>query len=156
MENDHDESAPEMLMSELHDIADGFEADGWDTIRIRPGAVTALTGEVADRFGLDVVVSRDTFDEIYELHEAHEVDSGSYELFRKQTTGRIYFIVGVKYPEAETIVFYPSITRQEATEKMFETAREHGEMRTRLRPLSKEHVIVVSHDDPELFYGDAA
>jgi hypothetical protein len=156
MGNDQDERDPDRLMSELHEIADQFEEDGWETIRIKPGAVTALSGKKRDRFGLDVIVSRDTFDEIFEMHEASEPDSSSYELFKRQSAGRLYFIVGIKYPDAETIVFYPSITSLEQSEEMFETVRERGEMRTRLRPLSKENIIVISHDDPELFYPETA
>jgi hypothetical protein len=136
----------------MFEIADQFEDDGWDTIRIRPGDITVLTGEYSDTFGLDIMVSRDTFDEVYEVHEKSEVDAGSYELFREESNDRLYLIVGIKYPSSETIVFYPSITELERSKEMFETARENGEMRTRLRPLSKEKIITVTHENPELFY----
>jgi hypothetical protein len=156
MEDSQDERDPDRLMSELHEIADQFEEEGWDTIRIKPGAVTALSGKKRDRCGLDVIVSRDTFDEVLKIHEASEPDSGSYELFKRQSAGQLYLIVGIKYTDSKTIVFYPSITSLEQSEEMFETVRERGEMRTRLRPLSKENIIVISHDNPELFYTDPA
>jgi len=139
------------LESAMEDIAQEYEEQGWDTIMIYPGAITVLLEEYSDTFGLDVLVSRDKFDAVYEVYQNEGFDSDSYELYKRATSNSLYLVVGIQSETEETMILYPSITDREKTDEMLQTAVEHGEMRTRLRPLSKEKIMTVYHSDPELF-----
>lgn len=142
------------LESAMEDIAQEYEEQGWDTITIYPGAITVLLEEYSDTYGLDVLVSRDKFDTVYETYQVEGFDSDSYELYKRTTSDSLYLVVGIQSETEDTILLYPSITDLEKTETMLQTATEHGEMRTRLRPLSKEKIITIYHSDPELFLPD--
>ncbi|UPV75979.1 hypothetical protein M0R89_07940 [Halorussus limi] len=138
------------IVGDMEATADEYETEGWETLQLHPGDVTALVPEEDDdRFGIDVLVPDDEFAELESLLEG-EVSFDSYEAFRAMADGLVLFVVAMEDPDAEVAVLYPAYYDAENARGMLAAAEQAGEMRTYVRTLTNEQVEF-THEDPENF-----
>lgn len=145
------EAVWEDLLSDLAATAEEYRDDGWETLAVNPGDVTALGGTHGDRVGIDVLVPDDEYRDLEAWFDAgFAVDD--YEVYRS-TVGRVVFLlVAVRDETDRRVVLYPAYYAADdnSAVSLVETAREEGELRTFLRRLSGDYVEL-THDDPSLF-----
>ncbi|MFC4448693.1 DUF7529 family protein [Halorussus aquaticus] len=138
------------ILADMEATAGEYENDGWDTLQLHPGDVTALVPDEDDeRFGIDVLVPDDEFGELETLLEA-EVTFDAYEVFRATGDGLVLFVVAMEDSDAETAVLYPAYYDAQNAQGMLAAAQTAGEMRTYVRTLTNEQ-IEFTHDEPGNF-----
>ena len=139
------------IVADMEATAEEYDSQGWVTLQLHPGGVTALVpdDEGDDQFGLDVLVPDDEFAELESLLEG-EVSFDSYEAFRATADGLVLFVVVMEDPETETAVLYPAYYDAKNAQSMLTAAEEAGEMRTYVRTLTNEQVEF-THREPGNF-----
>lgn len=138
------------IISDMEATADEYEADGWDTLQLHPGDVTALVPDEDDeRFGLDVLVPDDEFGELEALLEGG-VAFDAYEAFRAMADGLVLFVVAMEDHDDEVAVLYPAYYDAQNARTMLTAAESAGEMHTYVRTLTDEQ-IEFTHDEPQNF-----
>jgi hypothetical protein len=138
------------IVSDMDATADEYAADGWDTLQLHPGDVTALVpGEDDDRFGIDVLVPDDEFGELETLLEG-DSSFDAYEAFRAMADGLVLFVVAMEDREQEVAVLYPAYYDAKNAQGMLTAAENAGEMRTYVRTLTNDR-IEFTHDEPQNF-----
>jgi hypothetical protein len=146
-----DAEVPEGVDDEdLEALAEEYEADGWDTLQLHPGDVTAMVPTEDDnRFGIDVLVPDDEFDDLETLLEG-DVSFDAYEAFRATADGLVLFVVAMEDREQEVAVLYPAYYDAKNAQGMLTAAENAGEMRTYVRTLTNDR-IEFTHDEPQNF-----
>ncbi|WP_276299216.1 DUF7529 family protein [Halorussus lipolyticus] len=138
------------IVSDMEATADEYEADGWDTLQLHPGDVTALVPDEDDeRFGIDVLVPDDEFGELEALL-AGEVSFDAYEAFRATADGLVLFVVAMEDRDREVAVLYPAYYDAQNAQPMLTAAESAGEMHTYVRTLTNQRVEF-THDEPQNF-----
>lgn len=138
------------IISDMEATADEYEAEGWDTLQLHPGDVTALVPDETDnRFGIDVLVPDDEFGELEALIEGG-VAFDAYEAFRAMADGLVLFVVAMEDRDREVAVLYPAYYDAQNAQGMLTAAENAGEMRTYVRTLTEEQ-IEFTHDQPQNF-----
>jgi hypothetical protein len=127
----------DLLLEEMSAEAAAYEADGWETLELHPGDVTARDGSVAD-LGLDVLVPDNEFGAL-ETALSDGVDS--YEVLRSTPGAYVAALLVVETTgrEAVFVPVYYSRT-DEAAAGLLETAIEAGELTLILRTLTDDRV----------------
>ncbi len=138
------------IVADMEATADEYASQGWETLQLHPGDVTALVPDDEDeQFGLDVLVPDDEFDELESLLEGG-VSFDSYEAFRATADGLVLFVVAMEDSESEVAVLYPAYYDANNAQSMLAAAEEAGEMRTYVRTLTNEQ-IEFTHREPQNF-----
>ncbi|WP_276280381.1 DUF7529 family protein [Halorussus caseinilyticus] len=138
------------ILADMEATAEEYETDGWDTLQLHPGDVTALVpDEHDDRFGLDVLAPDDEFEELQGLLEG-DASFDAYEVFRAMADGLVLFVVAMEDRDREIAVLYPAYYDAQNAQAMLTAAESAGEMRTYVRTLTEEQ-IEFTHDEPENF-----
>jgi len=138
------------IVSDMEATAEEYEADGWDTLQLHAGDVTAMVPtEDDDRFGIDVLVPDDEFDDLESLL-AGDVSFDAYEAFRATADGLVLFVVAMEDREREVAVLYPAYYDVKNARGMLTAAENAGEMRTYVRTLTNDR-IEFTHDEPQNF-----
>lgn len=136
------------LTGEAEAIAEEFEEDGWETLVVHPGSVTAVHEH--DRCGLDVLIPGNEYEPLAALVEERGLSFPSSEVYAREEGDVVLLVVVMRDPEDETVVVFPAYYDREETEETFERATEEGSFRTYLRKLDGE-TVVFSYDDPSIF-----
>ncbi len=139
------------LLADLAATAEEYREDGWETLAVRPGDVTALGGEYGDRVGIDVLVPDDEYRDLAAWFDAG-FRADDYEVYRSAVGRVVFLLVAVRDESDRRVVLYPAYYAADDRQavSLLETAREEGELRTYLRRLSGDYVEL-THDDPSLF-----
>ncbi len=137
----------DLLLEEMDAEAAAYAEEGWETLELHPGDVTARDGSVAD-IGLDVLVPDNEF-ETLETALADGVDS--YEVFRSTPGESVAALVVLEDAVRELAVFVPVYydRNDEAAAALLKTALEDGELTLILRTLTDDRVELTL-DDPAL------
>jgi hypothetical protein len=139
------------LRADATATAAAYEDDGWETLSLHPGDVTALTGAHGDRVGFDVLVPDDEYRDLRAWFDADFTVDG-YEVYRTLADGVVLLLVVVRDPADRRALLYPlyySLADEDAR-SLLATAAERGVVHTYLRRLSGAQVTL-RHDDPGLF-----
>ncbi|UVE51229.1 hypothetical protein KU306_04920 [Haloferax larsenii] len=141
-------------LDDMTAMADEFEADGWDTIRIAAGDTgvfgpSSLKGD-EEAYGIAYVVPGDKAEEVSELFE--ETQFPEYEVYRAENDGRVYMVTALFAPDIETAVFVAGAWDLREALECATTAVEEGRMYTYLQKLDGTVVGIVEHDNPEKFF----
>ena len=138
------------VVADMEATAAEYEADGWETVQLHPGDVTAYApDDEDDRFGLDVLVPNNEFDAVEDLL-AGAVAFDSYEAFVALSDGLVLLVVAMEDADEEVAVLYPAYYDVQNAEGMLAAAQTAGEMRTYVRTLTDER-IEFTHEEPETF-----
>ncbi|RDZ41873.1 hypothetical protein C5B89_08020 [Haloferax sp. Atlit-47N] len=141
-------------LDDMTAMADEFEDEGWETVRIPAGdsgpfgPSSGKGGEGA--FGLAYVIPGDKAETVADLFEATSFPE--YEVYRAENDGRVYIVTALFSPETETAVFIAGAWDLREALECATVAVEEGLMYTYLQKLDGTVVGVVEHDDPEKFF----
>ena len=136
----------EEVIADMGATAAEYREADWEVLELHPGDVTALDGE---RYGLDVLVPGDEFEELETL--AAETTFESYEVYRAEHEGMTFALVVLESPDSERAVCCPTYYERDSGE-LGRRAHEEGLMHTHIRPLSDDRAVTFSYEDPGLFF----
>ena len=136
----------EEVIADMEATAAEYREGGWDVLELHPGDVTVLDGE---RYGLDVLVPDDEFEEVNAL--AAEAGFDSYEVYRAEEAGVTFVLVVLEDAETERAVCCPAYYDESEAEEMLHHANEEDVMYTHIRPLADDRAVTFSYHDPHLF-----
>ncbi|MFC7139236.1 hypothetical protein ACFQMA_05210 [Halosimplex aquaticum] len=135
------------LIGDMEATAAEFEAACWDVLELHPGDVTAVTGE---RWGFDVLVPDDEFEQLREWVDAGDFDE--HDVYRVES-GIVFALVVLKDATDERAVCCPLYYDDAAVEGLGEIAAREGLLYTHVRNLAEEYVTF-THEEPALFFPD--
>jgi hypothetical protein len=143
------------VVADMEATAEQYREDGWAVVEVHAGHVTPLDGSGRDRWGLDVLAPDNEFAEVERLvlEEGHEFDS--CEVFRARDGNLVLLVVAMLAEDAEKAVVFPAYYDEQGAADMLERAREAGQMRTHVRPLSEDPIVTFTQGDPSLFLPEA-
>jgi hypothetical protein len=135
------------LLADMRTEAATYEDEGWETLELHPGDVTARDGSVED-LGLDVLVPDNEFADL-EAALADGVDR--YEVLRSTAGHYVALLFVVEAAGRDLAVFVPAYysSRDDAAVTLLRKATEAGELPLILRTLTDDRVELAL-DDPEL------
>lgn len=139
------------LLADMRAEAAAYEEEGWETLELHPGDVTARDGSVDD-LGLDVLVPDNEFEDL-EAALADGVDS--YEVLRSTAGHYVALLFVVEAAGRDLAVFVPAYYsgRDEAAATLLRKSAGDGELTLILRTLTDDRVELVL-DAPELLVPD--
>lgn len=143
----------EGVVEDMEATAAEYRDEGWETLELHPGDVTALPSveeRKQGRFGLDVLVPGDEYEAVSELVETVEFDE--YEVFRAQEGGVVFAVLVTQSTAAKQAVLTPLYYAVEDASLMLDRAREEGVLYTHVRPLSGEEHVTFTQEEPELLF----
>jgi len=138
----------DQLEDDARATAAEYEDRGWDSLQLHTADVTALDGEYGDHVGLSVLVPDDEFEELSERLSPGDVES---EIYRTNVLGYVALLVVLEDRFRELAVVFPAYYGEDddSATRLFDGARERGELDVFLRNLARERVTVTL-SDPEL------
>lgn len=139
------------VIEDMEATAETYREEGWEVLAIHPGDVASPDGEQGGRWGIDVLVPGDEFDELERLTEVESFSFDESEVYRATGPGLVLLVVAILDHDTEVAVIFPAYYDVDQARSMLNRATDAGEMRTHLRPLDLENVVTFTHDDPSLF-----
>lgn len=141
-------------LEDMDALADEYEADGWDAVRVHIGQVGCETPGMgdSDRFGFVHVVPGDKADEIVDAVEAGEFPQ--FDVFRKEVAGTVFFVLVLLDPETETAVLLAASYRVMDARGLAKTATREGTVFSHLQRLDGTPVASFEHEAYEKFFTD--
>jgi hypothetical protein len=143
----------EGVVEDMEATAAEYREEGWETLELHPGDVTALPAVEERRegqFGLDVLVPGDEYEAVSEL--VADVEFDEYEVFRAQQGGVVFLVLVTKATAAKQVVLTPLYYGVEDAQLMLERARTEDVLYTHVRPLSGDEHVTLTQQDPELLF----
>ncbi|GGL47289.1 DUF7529 family protein [Halocalculus aciditolerans] len=141
-------------LEDMTALADEYEAEGWETIRVHVGQVGCESVDVgeSDRFGFVHVVPGDKADAI----EAAVEDAGfpQFDVYRKEVEGTVFFVLVLLDPATETAVFIAASYKLGDAEGVAVAAEREGVVFSHLQRLDGTHVASFEHEAYEKFFPD--
>jgi hypothetical protein len=139
------------LLADMRAEAAAYEEEGWETLQLHPGDVTARDGSVED-LGLDVLVPDNEFE------RAESVLSRGverYDVLRSTAGHYVALLLVVEVAERDTVVFIPAYYsgRDDAAGTLLRKATDAGELTLIVRTLTDDRVELTL-DRPELLVPD--
>lgn len=144
------ESVWDDLLADLAATAEEYRDEGWETLELHPGDVTALSGQYGDRVGFDLLIPDDEYRDVEVWFDAGLTVDG-YEVYRSTVDGVVFLLVAVRDEDARRAVLFPAYYSldDDRALAMFESTVRAGTLHTYLRRLSGDYVEL-EHEDPEL------
>ncbi|QKY20939.1 hypothetical protein B4589_011345 [Halolamina sp. CBA1230] len=147
-------------IDDMQATAAELREEGWDTVELRPGAVTPLPrlatdeGYEDDRTGFDVLVPGNEFEAVQEAVDGAEFDE--YEAYNAQANGVVFAVVVMKAADAGRAVLIPIYYEIDDAEETVLRIEDAGESRLYVRPLDdSERVLFVQRQPEALLPGEA-
>ncbi len=141
----------DLLLEEMSAEAAAYQADGWETLALHPGDVTARDGSV-EEFGLDVLVPDNEF---AALTAALSDGIDGYEVLRSTPGTYVAALLVIETSDRGRVVFVPVYysRNDEAATRLLRAAFEADELTLILRTLTDDR-IELTLDRPELLAPD--
>jgi len=138
----------DMLEDDTRATAAEYEERGWEALCLHTADVTPLDGEHGDDVGLSVLVPDDEFDRLSARLSPGDVES---DVYRTTALGYVALLVVLKDSARELAVVFPAYYAEDddSATRLFETARDRGELDVFLRNLARDRVTVTL-SDPDL------
>lgn len=141
----------EETVADMEATAEQYREEGWTVLEVHPGDVAALSPGRADRWGFDVLVPDDEFEELHRWVEADGCRFDTFEAYRGEGGGVVYVVVAMQDVDAGRAVLFPVYYDPTRASALLDAAVDEGEMRTHLRPLANDPVVTFVQTDPSLF-----
>lgn len=141
----------EAVMEDMAATATGYREAGYSVLELHPGDVAVENDE---RYGLDVLVPGEEYDELERVTAAATFDS--YEVYHAREAGMTFLLLVLTDPEAEQAVCCPAYYDDRDVEALERRSHAEGAMHTHVRPLDHETWVTFTHDEPDLFFPDAS
>lgn len=141
----------EAVMEDMSATAAGYREAGFSVLELHPGDVAVENDE---RYGLDVLVPGEEYDELERVAAATEFES--YEVYHATEAGMTFLLLVLTDPATEQAVCCPAYYDDQAVEALARRSHAEGVMYTHVRPLDDETRVTFTHEEPDLFFPDAA
>lgn len=141
----------EETVADMEATAEQYREEGWTVLEVHPGDVAALSPGRTDRWGLDLLVPDDEFEELHRWVEADGCRFDAFEVYRGEGGGVVYAVVAMQDIDAGRAVLFPVYYDPARASALLDAAVDEGEMRTHLRPLANDPVVTFTQTDPSLF-----
>lgn len=137
------------VIDDMEATAEEYEQQGWATLQLHPGDVTPLSGEYADRIGLDVLVPGEEFEALRSLLSGG-VEFDDSRVFKTQRSNVVFALVAMEDSSSAQAVLVPVFysAGDRAARRMLERARAEGAFRSYVRRLGGDYVEL-THLDPD-------
>lgn len=131
-----------------------FEERGWQTLTLRPGDVTPIADADSDRYGFDVLLPDDEFEELLDVIDGSSFEA--YDVYATVAEETTFLLVAMQDERTETAVLFPLYYAQQddSAAALESHAEETGAVSTRLRRLEYDRIVTFEHDEPALFFPD--
>lgn len=139
------------VLEDMEATAQEYRDAGWKVLAIHPGDVASPDGKRGGRWGIDVLVPDDEFEELEHLMEVEEFDFDESEVYRATASGLVLLVVAILDHDTEVAILFPAYYDVNQGRTMIERAVREGQLPTHLRPLDVDNVVTFTHDDPSLF-----
>lgn len=141
------------VVEDMSVTAEEYRERGWETLELHPGDVAALApDESVDRYGLDVVVPGDEFEQLQELLETEDAAFDSYQVFKATRSGVLFLVVAMEDEEREQALLYPAYYEPEQSAELLETVEQEGVLHVHVRKLSTDSIVTITHENPAAFF----
>lgn len=137
----------EEVVDDMEATAAEYRENGWDTIEVHPGDITALPPD-HERFGLDVLVPDNEFDAVSDAVEHADAEFDSVEVFRASAGGTVFLVVAVEDAATERVVVVPAFYVVREAKETIQGAAAQGELPIHLRTLANDEVVTFDPSDP--------
>lgn len=135
----------EAVIDDMEVTAAEYREAGWDVVELHPGDVAVLDGE---QHGFDVLVPDDEFEQLQATVSETVLDDT--EIYRAEQGG-FAFVLAVIFDDSSEIAIccplYYDIQRAIDLRD-----GQSDQIATRIRTLSSDQAITISHDDPAPFF----
>lgn len=137
------------VIDDMESTAEEYEERGWETLQLHPGDVTPLSGEYADRIGLDVLVPGEEFEALRSLLSSG-VEFDDSRVFKTRRSNVVFALVAMEDSAADQAVLVPVFysVGDRTARRMLERARVEGAFRSYVRRLGGDYVEL-THWDPD-------
>lgn len=140
------------VVEDMEVTAEEYHEQGWDTLELHPGDVAALTpDEDTNRYGLDLVVPGDEFEQVQQLLESEGATFESYQVFKATRSGIVFLVVAMEDADREQALLYPAYYEPEDANELLQTAMDEEKLYVHIRKLSEDAIITFTHEDPQGF-----
>jgi hypothetical protein len=148
-------SAWQATLDEMDALADEFESEGWQTVRIAAGHTAPENPSTGDseRFGLTHVVPNNKAEEFTDLFE--EGAFPQYEVYRNEVEGREFVLTVLTDPEKEAAILIAGSYELRHAPGCVRAAKREEKMYTHVQTLDKTHLGSFEHDDYTKFFPNA-
>lgn len=138
----------DMLVADMDEQAEAYEADGWETVTLHTADVTALDGSYGDRVGFSVLVPDNEFDDLEDVLAEETVEST--DVYRTQVQGYLAFLLAVE-TDGRTAILCPGYyaLSDDAVDGIFDRAAETGQLTVYLRRLD-DATVELTIENPAL------
>lgn len=138
------------LVADLEATAEAYEAEGWSTLALHPGDVTTRTDDLA---GLGVMVAGNEFEALAGLLDDGATFTETH-VYRSAAGGVAFLVCALRDPARAVAVLVPAFypQRGRSVEALAERARDAGAVDLHVHPLSRDRVVSVTIDDPDLVF----
>lgn len=140
------------MIADMEATAEEYRERGWNVLELHPGDVRAFgPTEDDDRFGLDVLVPGNEFDELESIVAAGATFD-SYKVFRGEGSGLVLLLVAMEDDTNEQSVVFPAYYDPGQSTDVQKAAFDAGTMYSHVRPLDEREIVTFTHDEPTLFF----
>jgi hypothetical protein len=137
----------EEVIDDMEVTAEEYRAEGWEVLELHPGDITVLNDE---RYGLDVLVPSDEYEEVETL--ATEATFDSYEVYRAGESEMTFVLIVLEDPDSGRAVCCPVYYDESETEELARRAHAEGVMYTHIRPLADDRVVTFTYENTDHFF----
>lgn len=141
----------EDVLADMEGTAESYREEGYSVLEIHPGDVATPDGTQEGRWGLDVLVPDDEFDELKRKTQHEGVSFDESEVFRATMSGLVVLVVTMLDHDNEEAIVFPAYYDIDQDQELLDRVSETGKMPTHLRPLDLETRVTFTHQDPSLF-----
>lgn len=138
------------VIADMEATADEYRERGWTVVEVHPGDVAVPEGREGGRWGLDVLVPDDEFEEIRRLVEGDPTFDES-EVYRADRAGLVLLVVAMLDADTEHAILFPVYYDEKRARDVLDRAVDEGELPTHLRPLDERSVVTFRHEAVDLF-----
>lgn len=139
------------VLADMEATAESYREEGYSVLEIHPGDVAAPEGTNGGRWGLDILVPDDEFEELERMTQHEDVSFDESEVFRGTMAGLVVLVVSMLDRDNEEAIVFPAYYDIDQSQGLLNRARETGKMPTHLRPLDVETTVTFTHQEPSLF-----
>jgi len=143
-------------LEDMHALAEQRADEGWDVLELVAGDTAPVGRDTNDddgEFGLSYVVGAEDAEAFREAFEAG--DFPVYDVYRQTQMGHVFIVTELRDPDTEQVIFVAGAYVQRDEKMCAYTAREEGEMYTRVRKLDGTTLGVFRHEGYEKFFPHA-
>ena len=140
----------EEVADEVVQIQEEYKASGWDTIVLHPGDVTV--GTVSDGSpGFRLVIPESEFEALDDLIGEADDTFDSFEVYNAPTEDLTFYVVALKSPALERIIFLPVFYNPEKDAEITDSLDNEHPISIECKKIGSDNKFVFKIEDTGIF-----